>query len=408
VEQRVLTEWLYVLGQARHVDPAMVLRVGGAATAVFVLGVGLSWLHLQKRLPSVGPLFANWPALVGASGVLVLVGFAARQLPDDSELLALTLEGPQGEVGYYEGLLEEEDDERGGEFARWMGPEAGFDLDEDEQLRWRALIEPTDDLRLERLRPSLSGIVDGVAFHTNSFGMRDTPVSRARTPGVVRVALLGASPEMGWGVSDGEDFPALLDDALGPEVEVLNFAFAGYGPVQQISVAEEALRLFEPDLLLLVTHCGGDAVLTRQMLVRLARRGPPFPPELETHVPWQLEGEVARRAAVFDDVEPLTRWSYQRIATVSRQSGAIPLWTFLQLPDSPWCKRPSRSEVMAWAQEAGFETLLLRGIFVGHDQARLSLDKWAHPTAKAHRIIAERLGPELAPWLDRVRARPGE
>lgn len=62
--------------------------------------------------------------------------------------------------------------------------------------------------------------------------MRDDEVSLARTPGVVRIALLGASPEMGLGVSGRQDFPAVLDDLLGPSVEVLNLGVTGYGPVQ--------------------------------------------------------------------------------------------------------------------------------------------------------------------------------
>jgi hypothetical protein len=125
-------------------------------------------------------------------------------------------------------------------------------------------------------------------------------------------------------------------------------------------------------------------------------------------VPWRLEDDVARKAAIADAIEPLTRRSYQRIAALSEQHGVIPLWTFLQLPDSPRCRRPSPSEIRAWAHEAGLETLRLRGLFVGHDQAELSLDHGAHPTAEGHRMIAAHLAPELAPWLDRVRARPPE
>jgi hypothetical protein len=164
----------------------------------------------------------------------------------------------------------------------------GWDLYKDPDM-----VQPVDDLRLATLRPSIRGTMNGLEFRTNEYGMRDDSVARARTPGVKRVALLGASPEMGWGVANGEDYPALLEKELGPGVEILNFAMAGYGPVQQVSVLETALE-FDPDMVLLVTHCRGDFDVTQRLLVRLANKGPPYPPEIGRFVPWDIERDAPR------------------------------------------------------------------------------------------------------------------
>ena len=153
-----------------------------------------------------------------------------------------------------------------------------------------------------------------------------------------------------------------------------------------------------------ISHVFNDVqdILMQRMLLRLAHRGPPFPAELEAYVPWRLRGDVARRAAIAEHIEPLTRWSYLRIAELSEEHGAIPLLAFLRLPNSPRCTNPGPSDIVAWAQDAGLETLRLRGLYVGHDQAALSLEG-VHPTAEAHRMIAEQLAPELSPWLARAR-----
>src|SRR5574339_336198 len=45
---------------------------------------------------------------------------------------------------------------------------------------------------------------------TNRWGMRDRDYERLPAPGVFRMALLGPSNVMGWGVADGETFEAVL------------------------------------------------------------------------------------------------------------------------------------------------------------------------------------------------------
>jgi hypothetical protein len=88
----------------------------------------------------------------------------------------------------------------------------------------------------------------------NRWGMRDQDYERKPPPGTFRIAMLGPSNVMGWGVGDGETFEALLESWLNAEragtqsarYEILNFGVPGYQPPQQLVAFEKALD-FEPN-----------------------------------------------------------------------------------------------------------------------------------------------------------------
>lgn len=89
---------------------------------------------------------------------------------------------------------------------------------------------------------------------TNAEGLR-TAVPEARIAGTTRVAVLGDSTVFGWGVGDDESLPARLQVHLraagaGP-VEVLNAAQPGYTTAQLLSLYEQTVHRWQPDLLVL-------------------------------------------------------------------------------------------------------------------------------------------------------------
>lgn len=108
-----------------------------------------------------------------------------------------------------------------------------------------------------RMLPAQQGAVingrEGHSFRmsTNADGLR-TALSRERTPGVPRVAVMGDSIAFGWGADDGD---TLVDGILegfeqrgtGP-VEVLNAAQPGYSTTQVARFFFEVVRHYEPDL----------------------------------------------------------------------------------------------------------------------------------------------------------------
>jgi hypothetical protein len=90
---------------------------------------------------------------------------------------------------------------------------------------------PTDILPERELIPGWSGEVDGARLTINRHAMRDrADRSREKPADACRVAVVGSSLVMGYGVADDEPFSALLEERLNarrragdPPCEVLNF-----------------------------------------------------------------------------------------------------------------------------------------------------------------------------------------
>jgi hypothetical protein len=109
------------------------------------------------------------------------------------------------------------------------------------------------------LKPNVSRPVFGTRFTTNRFGLRDRSYTRDKPAGTFRIALLGSSIDMGWGVSTNQTYENSLEDWLNSTArsrrldrrfEVLNFAVAAYGPLQRLESFERKAMPFQPDLIL--------------------------------------------------------------------------------------------------------------------------------------------------------------
>jgi lysophospholipase L1-like esterase len=111
------------------------------------------------------------------------------------------------------------------------------------------------DLRTagELSRPNLRALNAGALFETNSAGFRGRERARPKPAGVFRIALIGDSLAMGWGVAEPDTYAARVEAALSQRagagsVEVLNFGLAGLDAVGAVSRFETLALGFEPDL----------------------------------------------------------------------------------------------------------------------------------------------------------------
>ena len=96
---------------------------------------------------------------------------------------------------------------------------------------------------------------------TNAFGMHDDPVTVEKPDGTIRIAVLGSSMDMGWGVryqdtyinqlEEWLDFHAVRQGVSPPRrFEVLNFAVAAYSPMQRLETLRRKVLAFHPDLVI--------------------------------------------------------------------------------------------------------------------------------------------------------------
>jgi hypothetical protein len=158
--------------------------------------------------------------------------------------------------GYYEGLIGGDGEGSRGELAmRLLGKPSDW-------VRFHAANvsqQLEHDFLLFELKPNLNRTLFGHPFTTNSHGMRDREHSVAKPPGVFRIAVLGSSIDMGWGVSAEVTYVNLLQDwlnahaarrGLARRFEVINFAVAAYSPMQRHEAFRRKAVAFDPDLVL--------------------------------------------------------------------------------------------------------------------------------------------------------------
>jgi lysophospholipase L1-like esterase len=98
-----------------------------------------------------------------------------------------------------------------------------------------------------------------VHVHVNASGFRGPEFSETKAPGAVRILVLGDSLTWGWGVGDGEPYPAVLRtllarDASGPPPEVINAGTPGYGTDQELLLLERWGKRLAPDVVVLLAY----------------------------------------------------------------------------------------------------------------------------------------------------------
>jgi lysophospholipase L1-like esterase len=91
---------------------------------------------------------------------------------------------------------------------------------------------------------------------TNRMGFRGEILPREKPAGVLRVIAVGNSSTFGWGVEDGETYPASLSPALGRvlpgrRIEVMNAGVPGFASFQGRRLLEEEVLPLSPDFVVL-------------------------------------------------------------------------------------------------------------------------------------------------------------
>lgn len=265
----------------------------------------------------------------------------------------------------------------------------------------------TGDFAQNELIPSAVSVSQYGPITTNRFGLRDRAYAETRPPGTLRIAVLGASSVMGWGVADDQTFEALLEQRLAQQpldtgfdtVELLNFGVPGYQPPQQLVNFERARALQANAVIYVAT--GRELARSANYLAEVVRKRIPIPyPVLRDIVqqaglqPEMDEAEMLKRLAPLSG--RILQEVYHRIGAASREHGMAAVWVFLpQVRDGDW--RDETPEAQRLAESAGLQIMNLDDLFRGHPVEKIRLAEWDdHPNAFGHRLIADRLYAELS------------
>ena len=275
---------------------------------------------------------------------------------------------------------------------------------EESALEEIKVTRPTFDFRSVELLPSIAALFHGYPFHTNRWGMRDKDYEMKPPPGTCRIALIGSSPELGTGVSDGQTWETILEDHLNREndrkkvaqYEILNFSVGGYTALQRLALLETKALPFDPDIVFYAAH-PADQVTSTHRLAQFVRKGTENPYEYLRQLVHQagVEGEtnvttIERALRPYNN--DIMSWIYRRIVELCRQRSIVPVYIFL-----PTAGASGRvPEHFNLAKEAGFVMLDLSDLYDNKDAASLHVSDWdTHPDQAAHELIADRLYKEL-------------
>ena len=317
------------------------------------------------------------------------------------------LDNAKLERGYYEGLLDV------GRFNSQL-----WEVYAKKPTNWLAadftgLKRFTGDFVQTELIPSAVSESQYGPITTNRHGLRDQAYADARPANTWRVAVLGPSNVMGWGVPDGGTFEALLEIQLNKtplgsghqRFELLNFGVPGYQPPQQMMNFDRAQRLQANVVLYVAT--GRELTRSAVYLAEVMNKRLAIPyPALQAIVdkagvtPGMDENEAHKRLQPL--AEEILKVVYQDIAERGRLAGMRLVWAFLpQVRNGSW--QEETPDALRAAKAAGFHTINLEDIYQGHPIEKTRLAEWDdHPSAFAHRLIAERLYRELSLQADQL------
>jgi len=256
------------------------------------------------------------------------------------------------------------------------------------------------------LIPSFVSTTPYGTISTNRWGMRDKDYERTPPPNTFRIAVLGASTVMGWGVGDGETFESIVEERLNRDkpnqayagYEMLNFGVPGHQPPQELVTLDYALG-FKPNAIYYVATTR-EISRAESYLIEIVQKKVPIPYEPLRDIvdraglePSMDEATAMKRLRPFG--AEILSWIYRHMVEDARSHGVIPVFVFLPaLPEELW--QDETVEILKIAGTAGFPVIDLSGVYKGQETAALSLAEWDHhPNRRGHQLIAARLDGEL-------------
>jgi hypothetical protein len=413
-------EWLAFMGNFARIDvqTAILIAVGlaalGAASALFgdaerEYSAGQKPKRIQNAEDNDFPFWRS--AFVTTMLILVLPAAVKmrRDLPagESVKIILTDLRRPQSlharaeqDQGYYEDLT----NTRSYNLALW-------ELYNRRPAGWvmrigqtDAAVRVPDRFHLVELAPEKQVEFMGATLSTNQWGMRDREYDKQKRDGVFRVAIIGSSITMGWGVNDKESFENVLEDRLNREhmggkykrFEVLNFAIAGYADSQKLWSLERALE-FDPDVVLWEVHAMGMTWLTNH-LAQIVSSNISVPyPELRERLevggirPGVTGLEV--KAKLRNIAPDLFTWILTRVQRECESRGISAQMVLLPRADQMRIDEEYLAEMGELGREVGLPVLDLSRAYHGVANRRtVAITPGdAHPNAEGHRMLAREL-----------------
>ena len=271
-------------------------------------------------------------------------------------------------------------------------------------------IQPVKDFRFFEFGPNVHLSAYDTDFQTNRWGMRDRDYEQHKPQGTIRIALLGASHAMGWGVPLDQTFKAIVERRLNAEAqaqhdhtryEILNFAVYNRSPLGSLAALEHQVRAFEPDMVLLVSH-PIDVEWTSRDVIRAVRGHMPMPdPFLNSLVNRARITALTPEALATERLQPLMPellgWTYTRFAAEARRLGIAPAVLFVPIPDDLPLNAATAARQTGILAASGMPLIDLTHLYDHENPKNLMLaETFHHTNERGHALIADALYERLS------------
>ncbi|MBA3302474.1 MAG: hypothetical protein H0U26_01230 [Acidimicrobiia bacterium] len=365
---------------------------------------------LVRASTAASPLLVT--AALLALGLCPLPAGRARSALDSARSPELNRADREAEAGgYYEGLIGGGPEGARSELAqRLMGKRTDLVKFHEAGI---ARVMPEDFLQFE-LRPGIERTLFGQPFTTNAHGMRDRACLIEKPDGVFRIALVGSSMDMGWGVGTDEPYVNRLEDwlnlhaarrGLARRFEVLNFAVAAYGPAQRVDAYRRKVAGFRPDMVIYsatmldprlteIHLCGllqARVDLKYDFLHRAVAEAGLTEADLHLDANRELAAKESIKAKLKGQYWAIADASLGTLAADCRSAG-IPLIGLI-IPrvgkaDAPAARAEAVAQHLRIGARQGVRIIDLSATFDDEDPAHLDVAAWDdHPNARGHELL---------------------
>lgn len=365
---------------------------------------------------AVGPLAlllivaAAWWSGAGGTALANLVADARYHGPNDVTLDFQT-------QNYYQGLLapQKEADGSGGWTARlrpWMHRSVFEPQDWSDFHRSGAIEQHPTGYLFHVLKPDYATVFKGIHLKINHWGERDRDYTKTKPPGTFRIALVGASNDLGVGVEEPESYASLLEERLNRELaggayaryEVMNFSVGGYHLLERIYVVEHQVPAFEPDVVLVVVTMHDLLYGMRDHLVRRIREDRPLEYDFLEEIAAKVGSEPDNNIRLARRVQAYRGRMLDGCLGVLRrfaENTSVPVAIVALRLNAGQRVHPLLMRTADAAEDAGLPVLRLYESYEGRTPDEMHiLPNDGHPSRLAHRLLADEL-------FRRLRERPG-
>ncbi len=271
------------------------------------------------------------------------------------------------------------------------------------------LVVRVDDLREVVLRTGDTVQRWGVEWRSNAQGMRDRDYAIEKPAGTFRIALVGDSIGVGWGVNVEQRFESILERewdarsrrAGGPAIEIINTSVPGHAPGQRWHHFSQVGWPMQPDLVICESteaDIGWDERRLRYVLARgLGFDSPLYRGVLTSAGVEPLWNPERYKRVLQPRHQEILAGVYRAIADDCRARNVPIIWVLI-----PRVGRPSEPAghraLQEAAQAAGFTHIVdASDAFNGFEPSALAVEPDDfHPNLSGHRCLAARLDTALS------------